>query len=346
MSGSPRALNGAFAGGTPEGLSKDQLVLAMLAVLGGERTDVNERDLFLACWHAFPNAMRWADTALPNPDTFTASLRRLDADELITRTGKQARNKKKATPVRAALEVGRAGVVRTRIRQGALARVQITRERLDLVRSLVPPPDSYRDIDPALLVAICLAARQDDGRTTDEGLLVETAFHKFPDVFAYRHRPEFPDVGAIRSALNAASARGLSEGYALTPRGRLELEEYQGLATLRIDSSTSYKTGAFRLADRLGSSPAYLVYRDTGSLSATKGDELFRALRLPPTTDVHKIATALVNYARELRRIDRGELVEYLFRVAARHNSAVLPLIAIEEQAGTELRPGGDEDVR
>lgn len=29
-------------------LSKDQLVLAMLAALGGEQREVNERDLFLA----------------------------------------------------------------------------------------------------------------------------------------------------------------------------------------------------------------------------------------------------------------------------------------------------------
>ena len=38
--------------------SKDDLVLAALAVLGGETRDVNERDAFLACWHAFPNTMR------------------------------------------------------------------------------------------------------------------------------------------------------------------------------------------------------------------------------------------------------------------------------------------------
>jgi len=71
--------------------SKDQLVLAMLAVLGGERDEVNERDLFLACWHAFTNAMRWANTSLPNPDTFTAALRRLDAHSLIKRSGKTQR---------------------------------------------------------------------------------------------------------------------------------------------------------------------------------------------------------------------------------------------------------------
>src|SRR5689334_399697 len=74
-----------------ERLSKDNLVLGMLAVLGGDRDAINERDLFLACWHAFPNTMRWTDTALPNPDTFTASLRRLDARKFIAREGKQRR---------------------------------------------------------------------------------------------------------------------------------------------------------------------------------------------------------------------------------------------------------------
>ena len=77
-------------------LSKDQLILAMLAGLGGDRREINERDLFLACWHAFPNAMRWTDTALPNPDTFTASLRRLDADGIIERIGKQERSRRKS----------------------------------------------------------------------------------------------------------------------------------------------------------------------------------------------------------------------------------------------------------
>src|SRR5438034_11632368 len=100
--------------------SKDDLILAMLAVLGGENREVNERDLFLACWHAFPNAMRWADTALPNPDTFTASLRRLDADRIITRIGKQARSKAKKRPRAAAFEAGRSGVVKARVNEGGL----------------------------------------------------------------------------------------------------------------------------------------------------------------------------------------------------------------------------------
>lgn len=58
-----------------ENVTKDELILAMLAVLGGENREINERDFFLASWHAFPNAMRWVDTALPNPETFMASLR-------------------------------------------------------------------------------------------------------------------------------------------------------------------------------------------------------------------------------------------------------------------------------
>lgn len=46
--------------------SKDDLIMAMLAVMGGATREVNERDLFLAAWHAFPNAMRWVDTPLPH----------------------------------------------------------------------------------------------------------------------------------------------------------------------------------------------------------------------------------------------------------------------------------------
>ena len=127
-----------------EVLSKDQLVAAMLAAMGGDRRDVNERDLFLACWHAFPNAMRWADSALPNPDTFTASLRRLDADGVIVRIGKQVRAKSKKVPRRAALEVGRSGVVKARIKEGGLEKAGITEEEVEAVRGLAPAPESYR----------------------------------------------------------------------------------------------------------------------------------------------------------------------------------------------------------
>lgn len=321
--------------------------MAMLATLGGERREVNERDLFLACWHAFPNAMRWADTALPNPDTFTASLRRLDADGIISRIGKQARAKRKKAPRRGVLEVGRSGVVKARINEGGLEKAGLRTEDLESVRRLVPEPDRYRGIDPAILVAICIAAREEEGRATDEGALVETAFHKFPAVFAYRDRPEFPDVGAVRAAAAEARARGLqSDGFALAPSGRQEVDKYKAHLEVRVDASESFKTGAFRLAERIEKSPAYQSFRNTRSLSETKGDELFRALRLPPTTDRHRIAAALHTRARELRRIDKGEVVEYLVKVAERHNPDVLELLAHEEPLGVGDVPSKAEGTR
>ncbi|MCL6537006.1 MAG: hypothetical protein K6T28_00175 [Acidothermus sp.] len=127
--------------------------------------------------------MRWADTALPNPDTFTASLRRLDADGVITRVGKQARAKSKKGVRRAALEAGRSGVVKARINDGGLDKAGVTNEDVELVRRLAPAPETYRGTEPAILVTICIAAREDEGRVTDGGALVETAFHRFPAVF-------------------------------------------------------------------------------------------------------------------------------------------------------------------
>lgn len=327
-----------------EVLSKDQLVAAMLAALGGERRDVNERDLFLACWHGFPNAMRWADTALPNPDTFTASLRRLDADGVITRLGKQARAKSKKSPRRAALEIGRSGVVKARIRDGGLEKAGITADHIEAVRGLAPAPETYRGVPRFALVAVCIAAREAESRVTDEGALVETAFHKFPAVFAYRQRPEFPDVEAVRAAVAEARARDLlGDGFALTDAGRREAEDHRSRLDIRIDASESYKTGAFRVAQRIESSPAYDVYRDEGSLAATKGDELFRALRLPATTDTRRIAAALQARAKELRRIDRGDLVEYLLKVAKQHNPEVLPLVEEEFAAADPSTTTGRE---
>lgn len=315
----------------PETLSKDQRVLAMLAALGGERREVNERDLFLACWHAFPNAMRWTDTALPNPDTFTASLRRLDADGLIDRVGKQERSRRKSRR-RPAIEVGRSGVVKARIRDGALDKAGLVPEAIDQVRRLVPPPDAYRAVDDATLIALCIRLRRDDQRHVDEGALVETAFHKFPAAFAYVERPEFPDTARITNGLAEAIERGLvTKGLDLTDAGRDDTERHEDLIELRLDASESHKTGAFKLAERIAAMPGYEQYRATRTLTSTKADELFRALRVAPTTDPRPLAQALVARSRDLRRIDKGEIAEYLYRVAERYNPEVVALVADDE---------------
>jgi hypothetical protein len=325
-----------------ESLSKDQLVLAMLAALGGDRREVNERDLFLACWHAFPNAMRWADTALPNPDTFTASLRRLDADEVITRLGKQARAKsrKRSRPV--AFDAGRSGVVKARVKEDGLEKAGLTAEHIEAVRRLAPAPETYRGIASSALVTICIGAREAEGRITDEGALVETAFHKFPAMFAYRYRPEFPDVEVVRAAVSEAREQGLlGAGLTLTDMGRHEVGKHLGRIDVRPDSSESYSTGAFRLAERIETTTAYKEYREDGSLAATKGDELFRALRLPPTTDTRRIAAALRARIKELQRIDKGDIVTYLLKVAREHNPEVLPLLEDILTAGSSVEGQG-----
>lgn len=317
-------------------LSKDQLVLSMLAVLGGEEREVNERDLFLACWHAFPNAMRWVDTALPNPDTFTAALRRLDAAKLVVRSGKQIRRPKGRTVKRPALDVGRTSVVKARISRGGLSLGGLTQADIRYVGALIAEPGRYVQFDAAVLIAVALNIRETDGRATDEGLLVETAFHKFPAVFAYGQRPEFPDTQVIRSGLQEARSRGLVDGFELTRAGRDAAATYQTGSTLRIDTSTSHAAGAFRLAQRIEDMSAYETYASTGSLVASKGDELFRALRLPPTSDTQRIATVLLGFARELTRIDKGEVVSYLFALAERHNPDVARELRDDIDSGKE----------
>lgn len=326
-------------------LSKDHLVLAMLAVLGGDRREIVERDLFLACWHAFPNAMRWADTALPNPDTFTASLRRLDADGLIVRVGKQARNQKRRPTRKTVLDLSRSGIVKARLRQDALERAGIGPAQLQAVRELTTPPDTYAALPAHLLILICIGAREGEERSTDEGALMETAFHKFPAVFAYQHRPEFPDLQTVRAAMTEAQRRGLiTNRLALTAAGRNELEAHQGIQ-LRLDASESQRTGAFRLAQRIESSPAYVAYEAAGKLAATKGDELFRTLRLPPTVDPRPIAAALSARAAELWRIDRGDLAKYLLKLAQAQHPEALHLVDVETLAdgGRSQAMGAEE---
>ncbi len=81
---------------------------------------------------------------------------------------------------------------------------------VDRVRRLLPPPDAYRAVPDAALLALWIKARRDEQRHVDEGALVETAFHKFPAAFAYRERPEFPDTARIKNGDGRrASATGL-----------------------------------------------------------------------------------------------------------------------------------------
>jgi hypothetical protein len=316
-----------------ERLSKDDLILGMLAALGGDRSAVNERDLFLASWHAFPNTMRWTDTALPNPDTFTASLRRLDARKLITREGKQQRKKRRTTR-KSVLDVARSSVVKARLAEGALERSGLSEPDIAAISALSPPPGTYATIQPELLVTVCVALRQRDGRASDEGAIVEMAFHKFPAVFAYGLRPEFPDVEKVRGGLVAAMRNGLlTDELSLTDQGREKAGTLENLSSVQIDASSSQRTGALRLAARIEASHGYQTFVQTGTLVATKGDELFRALRLPPTTDVRPIAEALKQRTRELRRVDQGHIAEYLFKLAGRHNSEVLPLLDDSDRA-------------
>ena len=90
----------------------------------------------------------------------------------------------------------------------------------------------------------------------------------------------------------ACSSGLLSDDLALTKAGRREVDKHRARLEVRVDSSESYRTGAIRLAGRIETSPAYQSYCETGSLATTKGDELFRALRLPPTTEEYIVAIA------------------------------------------------------
>lgn len=302
--------------------TKDDLILSMLAVLGGEDREVNERDFFLASWHAFPNAMRWVDTALPNPETFMASLRRLDQRGQITRTGKQQRQQsKRRSNRRLPVDSSRSAVVKTRIAEGVI----IDRDLVDEVRRLLPPRDLTESLADATLIALCVALRVDDGRHVDEGALVELAFHKFAGRFAYELRPEFPDVEAIRTGVAEAQREGLVDvQLALTPKGRALVSEWQPKLEVRLDSSQGHAAGDLVFAERVEKLSGYQAFAQQGTLVVTKPDELYRALRVPPTVDPGPVASTLVSRLRALRRIDKSDAAIYLIEVARKHNPDVL----------------------
>jgi hypothetical protein len=327
--------------------TKDDLVLAMLAVMGGESRAINERDLFLACWHAFPNTMRWVDTALPNPDTFTASLRRLDQRGHIERVGKQERQRKGSRSRRkTALDPpGRVGVVKARIAEDGLERAGVGRELIEAVRQLLPDDERTRGLSDAVAIATCVRIREQIGRDVDEGALVEVAFHRFPGRFAYERRPEFPDLARIRAAIDAARREGyLDADLLLTDEGRGAVAEGIGDGTLRADASQAAPVGELRLAARIEGGEAYAAYAENGTLVKVKPDELYRALRIPPTTDPRPVARSLRARVRALRRIDKGEVADYLLAVAARHNADALDLVREQEAHGVNGASGKGDD--
>jgi hypothetical protein len=334
--------------GDPLGtVSKDDLVLATLAALGGETTEVNERDLFLACWHAFPATMRWVDTALPNPDTFTAALRRLDKRGYILRVGKQkrAKGRGKRTPARRKTVLdapGKVGVVKARIAEGGLEAAELDRAVVERIAQLLPNSSSSGSPSDATAIVICVGLREKGGRELDEGVLVELAFHRFPDHFAYAERPEFPDLERIRSAVAKARGEGLlGPGLELTERGREVADDGVPRGEIGIESSHAPARGELRIAARIEKSSAYRDYAENGTLAGTKPDELYRALRVPPTTDPKPVADALRSRVRGLRRIDKGEVAGYLLAVAARHNPEALEQLQDEQDQVTGTNAGG-----
>lgn len=309
--------------------SKDDLVLAAVAVLGGEERDVNERDAFLTCWHAFPNTMRWVDTALPNPETFTASLRRLEQRGYIRRVGKQQRSSGRSRSRRkTVVDPVRSGVVKARIVEGGLENAGISHDLVDEVRGLVPDADRIRSLSDAALISLCIGLREEGGRHLDDGAIVELAFHKFPSRFSFGPRPEFPDTERVRKGLAEATQEGLVSGdLGLTSKGQERFADWSQQLRLRLDHSTSHEAGDLRFAARIERSPGYQAFAENGTLVRAKADELFRMLRVPPTTNPVPVASVLSSRLHALSRVDKTELGRYLMEVARRHNPDVAALI-------------------
>lgn len=311
-----------------EEASKDRLILSMLAVLGGRERAVNERDLFLACWHAFPNTMRWVDTPLPNPATFTASLRVSDKRGYIERVGKQPRYKGRQRKRKTALDPNKPTVVKAQLTEAGLDEAGVTEALVEEVRRLSPAPSATRGTSPAVLVAVCVVLREKGGRALDEGALVELAFHKFPAHFAYEERREFPDTERVRTAVRAAIGENLiTQELELTEVGRGVAGELLEALKIRQDGSQAQGAGDFRFAERIEATASYTAFLDHGTLAQSKADELFRALRVPPTTDPRPVATTLKSRIAAMQRIDKGEVAGYLTALACRHNAEVAALL-------------------
>ena len=162
----------------------------------------------------------------------------------------------------------------------------MTPELVAEVARLVPDADSIRSLSDAALVALCVGLREQGGRDLDEGALVELAFHKFPSRFSFGPRPEFPDTTRIHRGIQDAQRDDLlNSDLTLTENGRKRTAEWGDQLRLGLDRSTAHASGDLKFAARIEQSPGYIAFADSGTLVRTKPDELFRMLRVPPTTD-------------------------------------------------------------
>jgi hypothetical protein len=290
--------------------------------------------------------MRWVDTALPNPETFTASLRRLEQRGYLRRIGKQKRAVgRRSAPARrrTIVDPARSGVVKARIVEGGLEQAGVGRDLVEEVARLVPDANRIRNFSDAALVTLCVGLREDGGRQLDEGSLVELAFHKFPSRFSFPPRPEFPDTSRIHSGIQDAIGDGLLDAdLALSSNGRRGVAEWSDQLRLGLDRSTAHASGDLKFAARIEASPGYVAYAESQTLVRTKPDELFRMLRVPPTTNPKPVADVLRARLRALARIDKGEVGSYLVEVARRHNSDVAALIDADVATST-TEEGADQ---
>lgn len=102
------------------------------------------------------------------------------------------------------------------------------------------------------------------------------------------------------------------------------MAEWQLKLEVRLDASQSHAAGDLVFAERIEKLPGYQAFAQQGTLVITKPDELYRALRLPPTVDPNPVAIALVSRIRALRRIDRDSAAGYLIEIARKYNPDVL----------------------
>ncbi len=186
--------------------------------------------------------------------------------------------------------------------------------------------------------------RAGDGRHVDEPTLVELAFHKFPEAGSLtRSAPSSPDTQRVREAITGAiDAQLVTPELGLTkrgrgPRGRVAAEmERPDRLVVSVRRRRAESRGPHRAVRRLQ------ALQGRGTLATTKADELNRMLRVPQAADPTPLVTALLSRARSLRRVDKGEVLEYLLALAQRNNPEVLELAAPARARGN--RPHLDRD--
>ena len=171
-------------------------------------------------------------------------------------------------------------------------------------------------------------ALQQSGEATFENI-VAAAFQTFPDRFALRGYPQWPDSAVIAKSIWRCRTDkhfvvgSVKDGFRLTPRGQDVVSRVQhllGSKQPRDDARMKQekRTRAGRLLSALEDSAGYQIFKTTGSMEALTRADLTDMLLSLPDSPASAIKRNLAQFRDAAELYNREDLLGLLNQVERR----------------------------